>query len=151
MKKIISLSIVALLFSSIIFAQDGLVRLESNYSVQETADRFEEFAIKKGANIFARINYHENAASVDLEMRPTELIIFGNPKVGTPLMNCAQEVGIDLPLKVLIYENEDKKVLITYNDPNYFKTRHKIIGCETILTKMSGMLSSLSAAAVEKP
>jgi uncharacterized protein (DUF302 family) len=151
MKKILLLSVLTFLVSYSACAQDGLIKLESKYTVQESADRFETAAKENGLTIFVRINHQNNAASVNMELRPTEVIIFGNPKVGTPLMQCAQEVGIDLPQKVLIFEDENEKVWLSYNNPDYLKNRHNIKGCDAVLSKIAGVLSKLSAAAVGAP
>ncbi|GAB2684544.1 DUF302 domain-containing protein [Aliiglaciecola aliphaticivorans] len=150
MKKLISLSII--LFSASFFAtaSDGLVKYESHYSVKETADRFENLAKSKGLTLFARVDHQKNANGADLELRPTEVIIFGNPKVGTPLMHCAQDVAIDLPLKVMVSEDANNKVWLSYNNPSYLMERHKIKGCDEVISKISGVLSKLSKAAIAK-
>lgn len=150
MKKWISLSIVLLLCSVSASASENLVRQQSQFSVEETANRFERIAKSKGLSVFARINHQKNASSVNMDLRPTELIIFGNPKVGTPLMLCAQEVAIDLPQKVLVTEDENKQVWLTYNDPYYLKNRHHIKNCDAVLNKVSTVLRGLSAAAVSQ-
>ncbi|PML43578.1 hypothetical protein BCT35_16935 [Vibrio lentus] len=150
MKRIISLGIIALSASFSVAASDGLVKYESNYSVKETADRFENIAKSKGLTLFARVDHQKNAASVNLELRPTEVIIFGNPKVGTPLMQCAQDVAIDLPQKVMVSEDDNKKVWLTYNNPTYLMERHQIQGCDEVIKKISGVLSKLSEASVAK-
>ncbi|MCC4817125.1 hypothetical protein BCU85_16190 [Vibrio lentus] len=150
MKRIISLGIIALSASFSVAASDGLVKYESNYSVKETANRFEDIAKSKGLTLFARVDHQKNAASVNLELRPTEVIIFGNPKVGTPLMQCAQDVAIDLPQKVMVSEDDNKKVWLTYNNPTYLMERHQIQGCDEVIKKISGVLSKLSEATVAK-
>ncbi|WP_192888691.1 DUF302 domain-containing protein [Vibrio bathopelagicus] len=150
MKRIISLGIIALSASFSVAASDGLVKYESNYSVKDTADRFEDIAKSKGLTLFARVDHQKNAASVNLELRPTEVIIFGNPKVGTPLMQCAQDVAIDLPQKVMVSEDDNKKVWLTYNNPTYLMERHQIQGCDEVIKKISGVLSKLSEATVAK-
>ena len=150
MKRIISLGIIALSASFSVAASDGLVKYESNYSVKETADRFEDIAKSKGLTLFARVDHQKNAASVNLELRPTEVIIFGNPKVGTPVMQCAQDVAIDLPQKVMVSEDDNKKVWLTYNNPTYLMERHQIQGCDEVIKKISGVLSKLSEATVAK-
>ncbi|MDW1813024.1 DUF302 domain-containing protein, partial [Vibrio sp. Vb2362] len=98
---------------------------------------------------FARINHQENATKVDMTLRPTEVIVFGNPKVGTPLMICAQEVALDLPQKVLVYEDDEGKTWLAYNDPIYLKQRHHIEGCDEALNKISGVLGNLTNAAAK--
>jgi uncharacterized protein (DUF302 family) len=150
MKKLVSLGIVLFSASLSVLASDGLVQYESHYSVKETADRFENIAKSKGLTLFARVDHQKNAAGVGLELRPTEVIIFGNPKVGTPLMQCSQEVAIDLPQKVMVSEDADNKVWLSYNNPNYLMKRHDIKGCDKLIDKISGVLSKLSKAAVAK-
>mgnify|MGYP006235477287 FL=1 len=150
MKKLLPLCAILLSVSFSVAASDGLIKYQSNYSVKETADRFEEIAKSKGLTLFARIDHQKNASNVDLELRPTEVIIFGNPKVGTPLMQCAQEVAIDLPQKVLVSEDANKKVWLSYNDPNYLLNRHAINGCDEVIKKISGVLSKLSEATIAK-
>ncbi|MEZ9402656.1 DUF302 domain-containing protein [Vibrio cyclitrophicus] len=150
MKKLLSLGAVLLAASFSVAASDGLIKYQSNYSVKETADRFESIAKSKGLTLFARIDHQKNASSVDLELRPTEVIIFGNPKVGTPLMQCQQDVAIDLPQKVLVTEDSNKKVWLSYNDPNYLMERHAINDCDEMIKKISGVLSKLSEATIAK-
>lgn len=150
MKKILSLGIVLLSTSFSAMASDGLVKYESPYSVKETADRFESIIKDKGLTLFARIDHQKNAHGADLELRPTEVIIFGNPKVGTPLMQCAQEVAIDLPQKVLVSEDTNNKVWLSYNNPNYLMKRHNIKNCDAVINKISGVLNKLSNAAIQK-
>ncbi|MFA0087663.1 DUF302 domain-containing protein [Vibrio sp. 10N.261.51.F12] len=148
MKKQITLGIALLAASFSAAAVEGLMTYESPYSVKETADRFENIAASKGLTLFARIDHQKNASKVDLELRPTEVIIFGNPKVGTPLMQCAQTVAIDLPQKIMVSEDADNKVWLSYNDPNYLKKRHNITGCDEVINKISGVLSNLSKATI---
>lgn len=150
MKKSLSVGVVLLSASFSLFATESLVKYESQYSVNETADRFENIAKSKGLTVFARIDHQKNASSVDLDLRPTQVIIFGNPKVGTPLMQCEQSVAIDLPQKVLVSEDEQQKVWITYNNPEYLKERHQIAGCDQVINKVSGVLSNLSKATIAK-
>ena len=148
MKKIISLGAVLLSASFSVSASEGLVKYESRFSVKETADRFEEIAKSKGLTLFARIDHRKNARGVNLELRPTEVIMFGNPKVGTPLMQCAQNVAIDLPQKVMVSEDANNKVWLSYNSPNYLMKRHDIKGCDEVINKISRVLSTLSKTAV---
>ncbi|WP_352339458.1 DUF302 domain-containing protein [Psychrobacter sp. 16-MNA-CIBAN-0192] len=129
---------------------DGLVTLESDYSVKETADRFESIIKEKGLTLFSRIDHQKNAKGADLELRPTEVILFGNPKAGTKLMQCAQNVAIDLPQKVLISEGADTKVTLSYNNPDYLKARHNIQGCDKVISDISTLLGKLSTAATSK-
>jgi len=129
-------------------ATQHLISIESPLSAKETADKFESIIKSKGLTLFARINHQKNAAGVNLTLRETEVIIFGNPKVGTPLMQCSQEVGIDLPQKVLIWEDADNKVWLAYNNPEYIKARHHLEGCDKVINKIATVLNALSTATV---
>ncbi len=128
----------------------GLIIMQSNHSVKQTADRFEAIAKDKGVTVFTRIDHQKNAMNADLSLRATEVIIFGNPKAGTPLMNCAPSVAIDLPQKVLISEDAAGKVALSYNNPNYLKARHNIKGCDKVISNISMLLSNLATAATAK-
>ena len=131
-------------------AEKGLVTMQSNHSVQDTADKLAAIIESKGMKVFARVDHQKNAQSVDLTLRPTQVIMFGNPKAGTPLMNCEQSVAIDLPQKILISEDADKKVWLSYNNPEYLKDRHNIKGCDTQLANIAKALDGVSKAAVAK-
>ncbi len=137
-----------LISSTAVLAADGLIALKSSYSPAETMDRFEATAKKKGLNIFARINHTAGAAKIGKTLRPTELLIFGNPQGGTPFMECAQTVGIDLPLKVLVWEDAAGQVWLGYNDPAYLAKRHGVSQCPSA-GKLSKALAGLSAAALK--
>ncbi len=128
----------------------GLVTIQSNHSVQETADKLVEVIESKGMKVFAQIDHQKNATNANLSMRPTQVVIFGNPKAGTPLMNCEQTVAIDLPQKILISEDANQRVWLSYNDPEYLKARHNIAGCDTVIGNMSNALRSIGQAAVAK-
>ncbi|ACN17397.1 conserved hypothetical protein [Desulforapulum autotrophicum HRM2] len=131
-------------------AADGVVDVQSTFSVKETADRMESILIKKGMTVFNRIKHSEGAGKVGIELRDTELIIFGNPKVGSPLMRCQQSVAIDLPQKALIWEDDKAKVWISYNDPSYLVRRHNIVGCEDVISKIEKVLASIAESASTK-
>ena len=148
--KIMAIGAALLMLSHAALASEGLVSVQSPYSVKETADRFESIAKNKGLSLFARVNHSENASGVGLTLRPTETIIFGNPKVGTPLMQCAQNLAIDLPQKILVSQDANDKVWLSYNNPSYLKARHEMVGCDELIVKISGVLSSLSKATVAK-
>ncbi|WP_028303380.1 DUF302 domain-containing protein [Oceanospirillum maris] len=150
MIRIISFVFLTLIASSYANAESSLITLESKYSAKETADRFENIIKSKGLTLFARIDHQKNAATVNLKLRATEVIIFGNPLVGTPLMQCAQSAAIDLPQKVLIHEDSEQRVWLSYNNPEYIQKRHDIQGCAKVINKISNVLSNLSAAAVSK-
>lgn len=147
MLKLIPLFIAFLFLSPAAMADNGLVSVKSSFDVSTTAERLEEKLKAKGMTIFSRINHAEGAAKLGKELRPTELIIFGNLKVGTPLMQCQQTVAIDLPQKALIWQDEDHQVWLTYNDPSYLASRHRINACEEALKKVTGALNKFATAA----
>jgi uncharacterized protein (DUF302 family) len=117
--------------------QNGMVQLSSPYTVPETLARLETIVQSKGLTIFARVDHSEEAAKVGLAMRPTQLLIFGNAKAGTPLMIASPGLAIDLPLKALIWEDGDGKVWLSYNSPDYLKQRHAIP--ESLLPNIAGI------------
>jgi uncharacterized protein (DUF302 family) len=98
--------------------------------------------------ILATVDHGANAAGVDQELPPTRLILFGNPELGTPLMRSARTVAIDLPQKLLVWEDQDGRILVTYNDPLYLQERHRIEGRDEILVTISSALSNLVAEAI---
>jgi len=136
-----------LLLTTPVFATEGVVNVPSAFSVEETADRMVSILSEKGMTIFNRIEHSAAASKVDIELRETELIIFGNPKVGSPLMKCQQSVAIDLPQKALIWRDENSRVWISYNDPEYLKNRHNITGCDEVISRIEKALSGISKAA----
>ena len=105
---------------------NGLVHLRSPYSVAETLKRLEGVLQTRHLTVFARVDHSGEAENVGLKMRPTQLIIFGSPKSGTPLMVASPTLAIDLPLKALAWEDADGKVWLSYNSPDYLKRRHEI-------------------------
>jgi uncharacterized protein (DUF302 family) len=105
-------------------ADDGLITIASNHSVKDTIDRVQAALAAKGIAVFARVDHAAGAASVGMSLRPTELLIFGNPRAGTPLMQAKQIVGIDLPLKLLAWEDAAGKVWLSYNDPRWLARRY---------------------------
>ncbi|MEO0802586.1 MAG: DUF302 domain-containing protein [Cyanobacteria bacterium J06642_2] len=128
-------------------AAEGLVNVQSEFEVEETANRMESILEEKGLTLFNRIKHSEAAAGVGIELRDTELIIFGNPKVGSPLMQCQQSVAIDLPQKALIWEDEEGQVWISYNDPAYLEARHDIEGCEEVIENIGNALNGIAESA----
>ncbi len=107
-------------------ADHGLAHVASQHSVPEMLGRLETLAQSRGLTIFARIDFSGDAQKVGLTMRPTQLLIFGNPKAGTPLMIVSPSIAIDLPLKALAWEEADGKVWLSYNKPEYLKERHGV-------------------------
>ena len=127
-------------------AGEGLVTVKSSYKAKETADRVERLAKERGMTLFDRIDH----AAVGMSLRPTEVLIFGNPKGGTPLMTCEQRAGIDLPLKMLVWEDGNGTVWIGYSDPEDLKGRYGITGCDEVLGKMRGFLGKLASDAARR-
>ena len=130
-------------------AADGLVSLKSPYSAVVTMDRLEALVKQKGLNVFARIDHAEGAAKIGKTLRPTQLLIFGNAQGGTPLMECAQSVGIDLPLKALTWEDQSGQAWISYNDPEYLAKRHEASDCPAA-ANLKKALSGFAEATVAK-
>ena len=126
---------------------NGLIHLSSPYSVPETLQRLESILRAKNLTIFARIDHSGEATKVGLTMRPTQLIIFGSPKAGTPMMIASPTLAIDLPLKALVWEDSEGKVWLSYNAPIYLQRRHNI--SDELLKNISGIGVVLSTA-VEK-
>lgn len=147
MRRIILAVIVILLSAVPLMAAEGVIMVQSNFEVKETADRMEKILKEKGMTIFNRINHSEGARSVGIEIRDTELLIFGNPKVGSALMKCQQIVAIDLPLKALIWKDDTDAVFISYNDPGYLQSRHNVSGCDDVFTKVGKALATITQAA----
>ena len=138
-----------LLFAMPTFASQHLITKESQHSVQDTANKFAQLVQHKGLRLFARIDHAANAAGVGLELRPTELILFGNPSAGTALMQCAATVAIDLPQKALVWEDQAGKVWLAYPNPAFIKELHAIEACDPVLDKIKGLLAGLAKAATE--
>ena len=149
MIRIIASLALALSLVSVSFADNGLVSVKSAHSVKDTADKLENTLASKDMTVFDRINHAEGAKKVGTALPPTELVIFGNPKVGTPLMVCSRSIAIDLPQKALIWEDDQGQVWLTYNDPAYLAERHGITGCQEVLKKVSGALKNFAAAATQ--
>jgi len=127
----------------------GLVVKASPHSVDETERRFVETLEARGLTVFTAVDHAQNAAGAGLTLMPTKVVIFGNPNLGTPLMQCAQSLAIDLPQKLLIWENEDGQVQVAYNDPRYLGGRHRLGDCENkIIQQVAGALDNLSGAAI---
>ncbi len=127
-------------------AQNGLIHLASRHTLDETMQRLEALLGERGITIFARIDHSGEAAKVGLTMGPTKLLIFGSPKAGTPLMQAAPSLAIDLPLKALFSQDAEGKVWLTYNDPAYLQRRHNFPA--EMLPNIAGV-NALFAKAVE--
>ena len=149
-KMAISLLLLALFAVPAASAGEGLVTVKSSYGAKETADRVERLTKERGMTLFNRIDHAKGARAVGMVLRPTEVLIFGNPKGGTPLLMCEQSVGIDLPLKMLVWEDGNGVVWIGYSDPEVLKGRLGITGCDEVLGKMKGFLGKLAADAAHR-
>jgi len=125
---------------------NGLVHVPSRYSVDETVKRLQSVLAAKGLQVFALVDHSGEAEKVGLKMQPTKLVIFGSPQAGTPLMVAAPTLAIDLPLKTLMWQDENKKVWVSYNSPEYLQERH---GVPADLVKNISGLGVLVAKAVE--
>jgi uncharacterized protein (DUF302 family) len=139
--------LVILLLASPVIAAEGMIDVPSSFTVEETAMRMKNVLQAKGMTLFNEIKHSESAAQVDIELRDTVVLIFGNPKVGSPLMQCQQSVAIDLPQKALIWIDGKNQVWISYNDPSYLQKRHDIVGCEAVLEKVGQALAGMTKAA----
>ncbi len=128
---------------------NGLVQVPSQFDVAETGDRLETVLQERGLTLMARIDHAQNAAAVDQALRDTQLLIFGNPNVGTPLMQCSRTIGIDLPQKALIWQDEAEQVWLAYNDPQYLMARHSLTGCEAVIERVGQALNGLAIAATQ--
>lgn len=133
--------------STLSVAADGLIDLKSPHNAKATMDRLELVVKERGLNVFARIDHAAGASKIGKTLRPTELLIFGNPQGGTPFMECAQTVGIDLPLKALVWDDAAGQTWLSYNDPAYLGQRHGAAQCPSV-EALRKALAGLSQAAV---
>ena len=122
---------------------EGLTTIPSNFGPKETMDRLETEIRTNELEVFARIDHAAGAAEVGLNLRPTELIIFGNARGGTPLMQSVQTIGIDLPLKALVWEDAAGKTWLSYNEPSWIAQRHSVPNAEQVVNKMAAVLSAI--------
>ena len=128
-------------------AAEGMEKVKSSQSVEKTASRLRSLIDQKGLTYFSTVDHAQNAEQAGLSLRPTTVVIFGNPKLGTPLMHCQQTVAIDLPQKMLVWEDENGQTWIGYNSPGYLADRHGIQECQEELAKVAGALKGLATAA----
>jgi uncharacterized protein (DUF302 family) len=131
-------------------AVDGLITIKSSNGPQETVDKFEAAVKAKGLTVFAKVDHAAGAAAVAMPLRPTQLIIFGNAKGGTPLMQAAQTSGIDLPMKVLVWQDASGDTWLSYNDPEWIAKRHGLgHAVEAPVKAMSAGLHAFADAATK--
>ena len=128
-------------------AVQGLTTIRSNFGPQDTIDRLETAIKAKGMTVFARIDHAAGAAVVGLTLRPTEVVIFGNARGGTPLMQSVQTLGIDLPLKALVWQDTAGATWLSYNDPAWLAERHGLSGAEAPVGAMTAALDAVAKAA----
>ena len=145
LKLVLPLALLA--HASIAQAADGLVAVKSPHSAVDTMNRLEATVKERGLNVFARIDHAAGAMKLGKTLRPTELLIFGNPQGGTPMLECAQTAGIDLPLKALVWQDEAAQVWLGYNDPAFLAQRHGAPACP-VIENLRKSLSGLAAAAI---
>jgi uncharacterized protein (DUF302 family) len=145
----LALFLAAVLTTASALAADGMSIQKSPYPAVETMNRFEANARQRGLIIFARVDHAAGAAHVGKKLRPTEVLIFGNPQGGTPLMECAQSTAIDLPLKALVWEDDQGQVWLGYNDSAWLARRHGVPDCPAAVA-IGKALAGLSEATVAR-
>src|ERR1700730_18253500 len=128
---------------------ESLTSTRSNFGPKETMDRLEAEIGANGMKVFARIDHAAGAAEAGLKLAPTALIIFGNARGGTPLMQSVQTIGIDLPLKALVWEDASGTTWLSYNEPSWIAQRHGVVNAEPVVSKMSAALSVMSRIATD--
>ncbi len=123
---------------------DGLIVMASSHPPKDAMDLLAASVARHGMTIFARVDHAAGAKDAGMVLRPTEVLIFGSPKAGTPLMQAAQTLGIDLPLKALVWQDEAGKTLLAYYDPRWLAKRHGVTGNEHLLEAMAGALQAVA-------
>ena len=133
-------------------AADGLMTIRSSHGPKDTMDRLEAEVRAKGLTVFARIDHAAGAAAAGLSLRPTELLLFGNAKGGTPLMQSIQSIGIDLPLKALVWQDGAGNTWLSYNDPSWLAKRHRLgHEVEATVSAMTAALDGIAKTATASP
>ncbi|HEY3150857.1 MAG TPA: DUF302 domain-containing protein [Candidatus Binatia bacterium] len=128
---------------------EGLTSIQSSSGPKETMDRLEAEIRATGMTVFARIDHAAGAAEVGLTLRPTELIIFGNARGGTPLIQSIQTVGIDLPLKILVWQDSADKTWLSYNEASWLARRHNVTGAEPVVNSLDALLTAIAKKATD--
>ena len=146
-KTYIKLIMLALIAAPLTVFAGDIVKKSSSHSVKETMNKFEKLIKSKGMDVFARIDHQENASGVKMKMNEAEVLIFGNPKGGTGLMQKDPGVSLDLPLRVAVYKDSDGKVWISYHNPQGLKKSHYVATAAKVLDKVEGALNKLTTAA----
>ena len=150
MRNLLILALLVITPVTVSASEDGLISKKSPYSVKVTLDRLENILKKKGITVALRWSHDQKGKSVGIPLRPTELLIFGNPKLGTHFFTSNQTSGIDLPLKALAWEDKNGQVWLSYNDPAYLAGRHTIENRAEIVKKMTGALNNMTDGAIAK-
>lgn len=135
------------IISSSAMANDHIKTIESKYSVKETLDRLSAVLTKKGIRVMARVNHAAGAKAAGLKLAPTELLIFGNPKLGTPLMQSQPLIGLDLPMKVLAWQDTNGKINVSYTTLAALKSRHGVDDRDKVFAIMTKALAALTGKA----
>ena len=149
LKNIYTVVAFFLLFSVQSFGQETMIKISAKESVEETVKKLTAILDSKGMNIFSVIDHKKGAESVSMELLPTSVIIFGNPSVGTKLMNCDQNVGIDLPMKYLVWEDKAGKTWVGYWKPTLLAKKYNLDNCKPVLAKMDEALSKFASLATQ--
>lgn len=150
MKKTLIAAALAVLSMSGIVKAENIITKTSPYSVAQTNDNLAAAVEGAGARVFARVDHAAGAASVDMELRPTQTLLFGNPKLGMPAMQASQTIGLDLPLRVLAYQAEDGSVVVTYQDPAAMAKAHGADADAKVFKMMTGPLNKLTDKAISE-
>ena len=133
-------------------AADGLITIKSAFGPEETMQRLEAEVRAKGMTVFAHVDHAAGAAAVGLPLRPTDLLIFGNAKGGTPLMQSVQTIGIDLPLKALVWQDQSGVTWLSYNDPAWLTHRHGVgEEAKPVVNALTAALNALATKATTPP
>jgi uncharacterized protein (DUF302 family) len=144
MQNTVSKIIITLCLISVLNANADLVNFNRTHSVKDTLNKFEMIVKSKGMNIFAKIDHAKGAHSINKDLRPTQVLIFGSPKAGTPLMQENQTIGLDLPLRVLFWQDKNSDTWITYHNPVAVISSHSITNKQKIVKKMTKILNAFS-------
>jgi uncharacterized protein (DUF302 family) len=147
MTRALAIGLAALLLTSASALSQNLATIESRFAVNETSNRLAAELERRGIRVAARIDHAAAAKAAGLDMPPTELIMFGNPRLGTPLMVAQPSVAIELPMKMLVWQDGAGKVMIGYTPPAALAERYKIAGHDSVFTAMAGVLSGVAKVA----
>jgi uncharacterized protein (DUF302 family) len=145
--RLLATALLAAIVATPAIARDKLVSVPSNYPVKETVDRLVKALEEKGLKAALRVDHAAAAKASGLELKPTEVVFFGNPKLGTPLMQASRSAAIDLPMKVVAWEDDKGKTWVSYVPTRILKSRHGIKGQDEVLKTMDGALAAFAKAA----